>query len=156
MKTVLPRAPDASETVFIDQGQVVSRGKRFLSRAYKRGSPKMSTIYEVSPTKDGYIFVDVIKFRLLDGSIVVDVEYLENQDIPLLRFDESVFSTVPLPVLNIVNNQTFFFAASHCKVTDVIPLSRLLHPCVVFKNFSSEVVESVLLVVPCVTVCDYN
>lgn len=156
LNIVFPSAPDPSENMFIDEGQVVSGGKRFLSRAYKRLSPRMSTIYEVSPTKEGYIFVDVINFRMSDGSIVADVEYLANRNISLLQFDESVFPTVPLSVLNVVKEQTFFFAASHCKVKDTILLSRLLNPCVVSRNFSSDVDESVLLVVPCASVCNYN
>ncbi|MEL7307574.1 MAG: DUF1258 domain-containing protein [Pseudomonadota bacterium] len=129
LKVVFPSAL-ASENRFIDEGQVFFEGKRFLSRVHKKKSSKLSTVYEIIPTK-GYTLVDAVRFRMFGGSILVDVEYLSIQNTPIVQFDTSVFPNTSTTVLDIVRDRPCFFTASHSSVTDTIPLTSLLHACVI-------------------------
>ena len=99
----------SSKIVYVDEGQIKCKNRRYLSRAYtRRSSSHLTTVYEISSYK-GYRFVDAIRFKQCDDKTFVEVEYLKIRDELLLLFEHHNLSNVPEDVIHVMKEQDFFY-----------------------------------------------
>ena len=145
-----------NETVFVDRGHVIYRNKPFYSEAYRRKSKGLSTVYEIQ-SAEGHKFAKVLKFeRRSDGEITADVEYLTRRYVPMFSFNNLELPFVSEHVVEMINQQTLYFLAFYSNMCDSISFACILDPCVVVKDFDSSIDSSILLIMPCSSVFEYN
>ena len=145
---------DLKKENFIDEG-CVSFGKiRHYSRAYTTAKNR-SSVYRIVTTK-GFIFADVLEFQLCDGVIIAKVVLLNICNIPLLNILNMNLLHVPPHVIDIVSNQNYYYFVRNSEEITTIQCTKLLHPCVVFKNIHPRLDQSVYLVMPCDFVRENN
>lgn len=156
MQQVLPALveDDCKEEIFIDEG-CISIGKiRYYSRAYARVSNR-SSVYRIVTVRDS-IFADVLEFQLCEGVIIAKVMLLNVCTIPLLNILNMNLPNVPPHVIDIASNQNYYHFVRHSDVSSTIRCTKLLYPCVVFKNVHSSIDPSIFLVMPCDFVRENN
>ena len=142
------------EENFIDEGCVSIGKTRFYSRAYARVKNR-SSVYRIVTTK-GCIFADVLEFQLCDGVIIAKVVLLNVCIIPLLNILNMNLVNVPPHVIDIVSNQSYYYFVRNSDEISTIRCTKLLYPCVVFKNVHPRIDHLIYLVMPCDFVRENN